>query len=407
MAFSRLGLDACLVQKVATMGYTQPTPIQEAAIPEALAGRDVIGCAQTGTGKTAAFILPILQRISNKRGVKALIITPTRELASQIEEVAVTCGRATRHRTVAIYGGVSYRPQESKLRAGVDLVVATPGRLLDLMESRTVNLSGVEMLVLDEADRMLDMGFWPDVKRIISALPRERQTLLFSATMSPKTLNVISSTLSEPVTINIGRPSTPVKLINQIVYPVGATEKNNLLLEILKQQEMLRVLIFARTKRRVDRLCDTLTRNGLAAAPIHSGLTQAQRARTLADFKRGRIRFLVGTDIVARGIDVENITHVVNYDIPTNPEDYVHRIGRTARAGENGAAISLLGVEELSDFRQIESFIDQKLPCEYLESFTYQNKFVLSAAPRRVMPKSRGGFQGRRSGRPFAPAGRR
>lgn len=383
MAFRNLGLSSPLAQAVEHMGYRQPTPIQQEAIPPALAGRDVIGCAQTGTGKTAAFILPVLERISSKPGVKALVVTPTRELAEQIKGVAIACAKATRHRVAVVYGGIGYGPQEARLRAGVDLVVATPGRLLDLIGRRSVDLSRLEILVLDEADRMLDMGFWPDVKRIISTVPPKRQTLLFSATISPKILKVIGDTLNAPVSVNIGRAATPAELIDQSVYPVAAPQKTDLLLEMLKSGEMDRSLIFVRTKHRADRLSRKLKQQGLAAAAIHSGRSQAQRQNALNDFKAGRHRFLLGTDIVARGIDVEGVTHVVNFDIPSNPEDYIHRIGRTARAGRSGTAISLMAAEESGDLRNIEALIGRKLPCEDLPGFSYEQRSMPAVGPAR------------------------
>lgn len=376
MAFTRLGLELSLVEGIGMMGYNEPTPIQQQAIPHALAGKDIIGCAQTGTGKTAAFILPTLQLMSDKRGIKALVITPTRELAQQIEEVAQTCARYSGHKVTALYGGVSYGPQETKLRRGIDLLIATPGRLLDMMNRGSVNLSLVEVFVLDEADRMLDMGFWPDVKRVISALPRKRQSLLFSATMSPKVLEVIGDSLYQPVSIEIGPRATPVEAIEQSVYPVDAMQKSDLLIQLLKQKDMPRVLVFSRTKRRADYLCRALQRQHIAAAPIHSDLSQSQRQATLAGFKAGRCRVLVATDIVARGIDVENVSHVINFDIPSNPEDYVHRIGRTARASAKGAAISFLSAEEFGDLRDIEALIGRKLPCEDLEGFEYVSRFI-------------------------------
>ncbi|MDP1808791.1 MAG: DEAD/DEAH box helicase [Actinomycetota bacterium] len=394
MPFKRLGLDVNLVESVQGMGYDEPTPIQVEAIPHALAGRDIVGCAQTGTGKTAAFILPTLQRISDKPGVKALVVTPTRELAHQIEEVAVACGRYTHHKIVAVYGGVKYMDQEDKLRRGVDMVVATPGRLLDLMNRRTVDLSGVEVLVLDEADRMLDMGFWPDVRRIINVLPPKRQNLLFSATMSAKVLDVIGHTLDRPVAIEIGPRSTPVDSVNQCIYPVDSMQKDELLVELLKKTEMERVLVFSRTKRRADYLAKMLGRRGLAVATIHSDLTQAQRQKTLDGFRNGRHRILIGTDIVARGIDVENISHVINFDMPSNPEDYVHRIGRTARAGESGTAISLFAAEELADLRDIESFIGKRLPVEDLEGFDYVDRFVPDDTTNPPRPRARLAYNG-------------
>jgi ATP-dependent RNA helicase RhlE len=383
MPFSRLGLDAPLTKTVAMMGYTEPTPIQTEAIPPALEGRDVIGCAQTGTGKTAAFILPALQRMSDKRGIKTLVITPTRELADQIQKVAFACSKITRHRVTAIYGGVSYGPQEANLRRGMDMLVATPGRLLDLIQRRSVNLSQVEILVLDEADRMLDMGFWPDVKRIIGNVPKKRQTLLFSATISPKIMQTIGDTLSDPVSISIGRPATPVELIDQSVYPVAANQKIDLLIELLKQPEMERGLIFVKSKHRADRLARKLNSHGLATAPIHSGRSQAQRTRALADFKRGAHRFLLGTDVIARGIDVTDVTHVVNFDIPSNPEDYVHRIGRTARAGAKGTAISLLTCDDHGELRDIEKLIGHKLESQDMPGFRYNERPAPAAQPEK------------------------
>jgi len=394
MPFKRLGLDGNLVESVQGMGYDEPTPIQVEAIPHALAGRDIVGCAQTGTGKTAAFILPTLQRISDKPGVKALVVTPTRELAQQIEEVAEACGRYTHHKIAAVYGGVKYMGQEDKLRDGVDMVVATPGRLLDLMNRRTVDVSGVEVFVLDEADRMLDMGFWPDVRRIINALPAKRQNLLFSATMSAKVLDVIGHTLDRPVAIEIGPRSTPVDTVNQYIYPVDAMQKDELLVELLKKREMERVLVFSKTKRRADYLAKMLERRGLAVATIHSDLTQAQRQQTLDGFRSGRHRILIGTDIIARGIDVENVSHVINFDMPSNPEDYVHRIGRTARAGESGTAISLFAAEELADLRDIESFIGKRLPVEDLEGFDYIERFVPDDTTNPPRPRARMAFNG-------------
>ncbi len=332
--------------------------------------------------------MPTLQRISDKPGVKALVVTPTRELAHQIEEVAVNCARYTGHRVAAVYGGVKYASQEDKLARGVDLVVATPGRLLDLMKRRSVDISAVEVLVLDEADRMLDMGFWPDVRRIIRALPPKRQNLLFSATISPKVLEVIGHTLSEPVAIEVGPRATPVETIDQYIYPVDSMQKDDLLVELLKKRDMQRVLVFCRTKRRADYLHKMLGRRHLAAAPIHSDLSQAQRHETLAGFKSGRYRVLIATDIVARGIDIENVSHVINFDMPSNPEDYVHRIGRTARAGERGVAISLFSAEELADLRDIEAFIGRRLSCRDLEGFDYVQRFIpeatTTAPPRPV-----------------------
>jgi len=376
MSFKRLGLILPLVEWAETMGYSEPTPIQAKAIPKALTGRDVIGCAQTGTGKTAAFILPTLQRVTGSKAIKALVVTPTRELAAQIEEVAHSCTRFTGHRAIAVYGGVPYAPQARKVRRGIDVLVATPGRLLDMLRRGDVDLSSIEIFILDEADRMLDMGFLPDVKRIIRELPQKRQNMLFSATMSPGVSGIINATLNDPITVEIGRRSTPVEAIKQVIYPVSAMQKHDLLVELLKQRGLNRVLVFTRTKRRADFLSRVLMRRGITSALIHSDRSQKQRQDALDRFKTGRIRVLVATDIVARGIDVESISHVVNFDIPSNPEDYVHRIGRTARANARGTAISFLSVEEIGDLHGIESLIGQTLKREKLVGFEYDRQFM-------------------------------
>lgn len=378
MSFKRLGLIPPLAEWAETMGYSEPTPIQNKAIPQALAGRDIIGCAQTGTGKTAAFILPILQRITSGNSIKALIVTPTRELATQIEEVARSCAHYTNHKAMAVFGGVPYAPQSRKVRRGVNVLVATPGRLLDMMRRGDVDLSSVEILVLDEADRMLDMGFLPDIKNIIKTLPQKRQSMLFSATMSPGILDVIDGTLNEPLSIEIGRRSTPVKAIKQAIYPVSAMQKHDLLVELLKLRDLDKVIVFSRTKRRADFLCNVLVRRGIRAALMHSDRSQSQRQAALAGFKSGRFRVLVATDIVARGIDVDGVSHVINFDIPSNPEDYVHRIGRTARANTDGIAISFLSNEEIGNLRDIESLIGQTLKRERLAGFEYERQPTLS-----------------------------
>lgn len=403
--FEKLGLSTPLLEGVRTLGYEKPTPIQAQAIPHLLAGRDVVGCAQTGTGKTAAFILPTLQRVSTGRGIKALVVTPTRELALQIEEVARSCARFTRHRVAAVYGGVSYGPQQAQLRRSVDLLVATPGRLLDLQRRGDVNLSSVEALVLDEADRMLDMGFWPDVRRIVKLLPGRRQNLLFSATMSAGVLQVIGSELANPVHIEVGPRAAPVETVDQAIYPVNGMQKTALLVRLLKQRELDRVLVFARTKHRADRLCKALQRSGVSGAAIHSNRSQAQRQQALEGFREGRHRVLVATDIVARGIDVENISHVVNYDFPNTAEEYIHRIGRTARAGMRGTAISLLSPEERLGLREIEGHIGRRLRCEDIEGFSYAERIVPDpgrAATKVVRTVYSGGAK-----RGWQPRGRR
>jgi ATP-dependent RNA helicase RhlE len=403
MSFQKLGLDERLLKGVEAMGYVEPTPIQSKSIPLALEGKDIVGCAQTGTGKTAAFVLPILQRIQKGRRIKALVVTPTRELALQIEEVARACSRFSGHSSLAVFGGVKYGPQASRLKRGVDFLVATPGRLLDLSRQGDVDLGGVEMLVLDEADRMLDMGFWPDVRRIINLLPERRQNLLFSATMSHQVLGVIGSTLNHPERVDVAPASTPVDGVDQAVYPVNSSQKSELLIELLSGGELDRVLIFTRTKHRADRLCRTLSRQGIKGAPIHSNRSQSQRQEALDGFKKGKYSVLVATDIVARGIDVDNISHVINFDMPTNPEDYVHRIGRTARAGCTGTAISLLASEETSDLRSIEGLIGTTLECKDLDGFTYMERIVPSEKreARKVRRLAYNG--GARSGRRRSP----
>ncbi len=346
MPFRTLGLNAGLLKAVHAMGYQQPTPIQEQAIPLALDGRDIVGCAQTGTGKTAAFILPALQRTQGRRGLRTLVVTPTRELAAQIYDVARDCSRHTGQKAAAVYGGVGYTPQVTALRRGVDLLVATPGRLLDLSSRRDVDLSQVEILVLDEADRMLDMGFWPDVRRIMALLPPQRQTLLFSATLSSDVLKVAANTLTDPARIEVAPSATPIEAIEQMLYPVNGQQKTDLLIRLLEKHQLDRVLVFTRTKHRADKVCRHLERSRIRGAAIHSNRSQAQRQRALDGFKNGTYRVLVATDIVARGIDVDAISHVINYDLPVNAQDYVHRIGRTARAGATGSAISFLAAEE-------------------------------------------------------------
>ena len=386
MSFDNLGLDPRLLQAVGAMGYAAPTPIQEQSIPAIVAGRDVVGCAQTGTGKTAAFVLPTLQRVSSgNRKPVALIVTPTRELAVQIEGVARQASRFTQHRVAVVYGGVGYQPQAKALRRGVDILVATPGRLLDLCNQRDCDLSQVQVLVLDEADRMLDMGFWPDVKRIMDLLPARRQNLLFSATMSPEVMRVAGSTLHEPVSIDVSPPSKPIDKIAQSVYPVGSQQKIDLLLSIINDHKLERVLVFTRTKHRADRVARTLERAGISGAAIHGNRSQSQRQQALDGFKRGRTRVLVATDIVARGIDVDGISHVINFDLPTVPEDYVHRIGRTARAGKSGIAFSLLAPEEHDQLREIEKTIGATINCEDLEGFTYSEQRIVPDPDRPVV----------------------
>jgi ATP-dependent RNA helicase RhlE len=378
LGFDNLGLDERLLKGVQKMGYTEPTPIQQRAIPFALAGRDIIGCAQTGTGKTATFVLPTLQRIPHGQGIRALVVTPTRELALQIEEVGKKVAQATGHSIAVVYGGVGYEPQRKALKHGVDMLVATPGRLLDLVGSRDVDLRKVEILVLDEADRMHDMGFWPQVRKILAHVPDKRQNMLFSATMDESVLRVIGATLNDPERVDVAPPATPIEAIRQAVYPVNMLQKTDLLVHLIEQQDLQRTLVFMRTKHRAERVAKALERHGIRCAVIHGNRTQSQRQHALDGFKKGKVRVLVATDIVARGIDVDNISHVVNYDVPNNAEDYVHRIGRTARAGASGSAITFVDGEEIEGLCDIEILTGQVIPTEDLDGFTYSDRIIPS-----------------------------
>jgi len=399
MPFDTLRLDAKVLEGVEALGYSEPTPIQEQAIPLVLDGRDVLACAQTGTGKTAAFILPTLSRIEPAGKVKILVVTPTRELCVQIEEVTRTVADITGHHVVALYGGVGYKPQIDKLNRGVDIVVATPGRLLDLQQKRHVDLSGVEMLVLDEADRMLDMGFWPDVRKIIRSLPKKRQNMLFSATLSDSVLRVIGDALHDPARVDVAPASTPVEQVTQYVCAVNMSQKTELLVALLREIGEYRALVFTRTKMRADRLEQALSSSDIPSEAVHSDRTQKHRERVLQDFRDGNHSLLIATDVMARGIDVEGITHVINYDVPDRPEDYVHRIGRTARAGESGIAITLLAYEEMDQLRDIERAIDSVLESRDVEGFEYKDRVIprkdRGTAPSRTLF---GGGVGRRGG---------
>jgi ATP-dependent RNA helicase RhlE len=380
LSFDDLHLDPRLLQAVRAMGYVTPTPIQARAIPPALEGRDVVGCAQTGTGKTVAFLLPILQRLSGRGTVpEALILTPTRELAIQIEAAARESSRFLRRRVGVAYGGVGYGQQLAALQGGIDLLVATPGRLLDLQAKRVLDLGRAAVLVLDEADRMLDMGFWPQVRRILALLPARRQNMLFSATMSREVLSIIGSTLHDPVLVEVSPPAVPVAEVVQRAYPVGGRQKTDLLVGLIEGQALDRILVFTRTKHRADRVSRDLQRRGIRSAAIHGNRSQGQRQRALDGFKDGRYDVLVATDIMARGIDIERIGNVVNFDMPGTPEDYVHRIGRTARAGRGGTAISLLAPEEHGAMRDIERRIGMAIERCDLDGFAYSD-------PRKAPP---------------------
>ena len=371
MPFTALGLAPELVRAVADEGYAQPTPIQTEAIPLALAGRDLIGSAQTGTGKTAAFVLPILQRLAaGPRGVlRALILVPTRELAEQVAASVRAYGRHTHLKGAAVYGGVGMEPQTRALRHGADIVVATPGRLLDHMERGHVDFSKLEVLVLDEADRMLDMGFAPDVRRILNALPDERQTMLFSATISPEVDALARRAMNGHASVEIGRRAQPADGIEHVIVAVDKLQKRGAIGSILKAKPAGQTLIFTRTKYGADKLVTFLRREGIAANALHGDKAQSQRQRTLDQFRSGEAEILVATDIAARGIDVDGIRMVVNYDVPTDPEVYVHRVGRTARAGARGLALTLISPDEWLLMADVERLIGQRFPREVIPGF--------------------------------------
>ncbi len=375
MPFTTMGLSDPLLRGVLASGYTTPTEIQFQAIPVVLSGRDLIGCAQTGTGKTAAFVLPILHRICGpdspkKRVIRSLILTPTRELAVQIEQSIRNYGQFVSVRTLAIYGGVDIHKQLHALRRGVDIVVATPGRLMDHMRRNTVEFSSVEVFVLDEADRMFDMGFIHDVRKIIAALPQQRQTLLFSATIPPEVQQLAAGMQRDPMRIQIGQQHNPIETITQHVHAVMRQQKMDLLVHMLQNRPMFSVLVFSRTKHGADKISHKLEQAGIDAVAIHSDRSQAQRQRALDDFKQGKYQVMVATDIVARGIDVRGISHVINFDVPLFAQDYVHRIGRTGRASATGDAITFVAPDEQDQLRRIERFIGCKLRLENYEGFT-------------------------------------
>jgi ATP-dependent RNA helicase RhlE len=376
MPFKKIGLLDPLVRGILATGFTAPTEIQSQVIPAAIAGSDIIGCAQTGTGKTAAFALPILNRLCHehpgkRKNVKALIITPTRELAGQIEKEIMSYGRYLNLRTLAVYGGVNIKGQLNALRKGVDIVVSTPGRLMDHIQRRTIDLHSIEVLVIDEADRMFDMGFINDVRKIVSYLPHKRQTMLFSATISREVKTLAAGILKSPKEIQIGRERNPIETITQHIYPVQREQKMALLLHMLKNQNMYCVLIFCRTKHGVDKINRQLKKAEIVSVSIHSDRSQSQRENAMDGFKRGKFQVMVATDIAARGIDVEGISHVVNYDVPTFAEDYIHRIGRTGRASATGDAITFVSHDEEKYLRQIERFIERKFVPERIAGFDY------------------------------------
>jgi len=374
--FSTFGLHPDLLRGVREMGFTRATPIQQQAIPPALEGRDVLATAMTGSGKTAAFLLPILHRLAGKprRTTRALVLTPTRELAAQIEEHLSALAVHTGLSGAAVFGGVGMGPQEHALRAGVDVIVATPGRLLDHFRFPYAKLQGLEILVLDEADRMLDMGFLPDIRRILRHLPPRRQTLFFSATMPSAIAALAQEMVHKPATINLERPSQPAVGITQAVYPVPSELKAALLAELVKRGEIRSVIAFTRTKHRANRVADYLLKHGISAGRIHGNRSQSQRTQALEAFKAGKFPVLIATDIAARGIDVEALSHVINFDVPASPEDYVHRVGRTARAEATGDAFLFVSPEEEANLRAIERTIGKRLPRITVPGFDYTRK---------------------------------
>jgi len=371
LTFESLGLSADLVRMVAEEGYESPTPVQEQAIPHVLAGRDVLAAAQTGTGKTAAFLLPTLDRLRHhantsfspaRHAVRVLIIVPTRELAMQVDEFVRSYGRTVPLRAAVVFGGVPMDPQTKALRSGVEILAATPGRLLDHVGQRNVNLSQVEVLVLDEADRMLDMGFLPDIRRIIDLVPKKRQTLLFSATFDDEIRRLAATMLHDPVTVEVARRNQAAEAVRQLVYPVDRDRKEALLAHLVAENDWRQVLVFTRTKIAASRLASYLDRRGLEAVAIHSDRSQGDRIRALEQFKSGEIRVLVATDVAARGLDIEDLPHVVNFELPWQAHDYVHRIGRTGRAGATGDAVSLVSIDEADLLRGVQRLLRKAIP---------------------------------------------
>src|SRR5215831_8704438 len=390
MLFNQLGLIPALQRAVAGEGYVEPTPIQARAIPHVLAGRDLLGLAQTGTGKTAAFALPILQRLARStpagrsRPIRCLVLTPTRELAAQIQDSFTTYGKHLALKSFVIFGGVGMEAQKQALRSGMDILVATPGRLLDLAGQGLVELKALEVFVLDEADRMLDMGFIHDVRKVIRLLPRQRQTLFFSATMPREAQELADQLLSRPETVAVTPSATTAERVDQEVYFVEKADKRALLVDVLRDTAMRRVLVFSRTKHGANRIAEHLIKAGVGAEAIHGNKSQNARERALAGFKTGRTRVLVATDIAARGIDIDDVTHVVNFDVPEVPETYVHRIGRTARAGAAGMALSFCEVDERADWRNIEKLTRQEIPI--VEGHPYESSVPFNSAPRAPAP---------------------
>src|ERR1044071_4194998 len=390
MGFTALELSQPVLEGVKAMGYVQPTPIQLRAIPMVMNGQDVIGSAQTGTGKTAAFALPILSKLQHgSKGTRALILEPTRELAAQVETAIRDFARFTDIDVAVVFGGVGYGRQREALQGGVDIIVATPGRLLDHLHQGTCRLDKVEYLVLDEADRMLDMGFLPDVKRIVQKCPQRRQTMLFSATIPPQIDSLIKWAMKSPETIEIGVRRSPAATVKHVVYPVAENQKSDLLRALLDKVNYESVIVFCRTKNRADRIAHLLKKNNHAVAVLHSNRTQREREQALAGFRDGRFEVLVATDIAARGLDVLKVSHVINFDVPQHPEDYVHRIGRTGRAEAEGDAFTIMVAEDSSHMAAIERFIGQKIERVKLEEFNYGYAALFDEATDKRRPYER------------------
>ncbi len=406
MSFESLGLNAELLRAVSEKGYTTPSPIQQQAIPYVLEGRDIMGAAQTGTGKTAGFTLPLLQRLiseqpaKGQRPVRALILTPTRELAAQVGESVKEYGKHLPLKSAVIFGGVKINPQIEKLRRGVDILIATPGRLLDHVGQKTVNLSKVDILVLDEADRMLDMGFIHDIRKVLAIVPKHKQTLLFSATFSKDIKQLANGLLNSPALVEVAQQNTASEMVTQLVHPVDKSRKRELLSLLVGSNNWKQVLVFTRTKHGANRLTEQLITDGITAAAIHGNKSQAARTKALAGFKANDIRVLVATDIAARGLDIDQLPHVVNFELPNVPEDYVHRIGRTGRAGREGEAMSLVCVDELKLLRDIERLIKREIPKEVVEGFEVDPTI-------KAEPIQNGRGRGRQQKPSRKPAGKR
>ena len=391
MTFEQLGLSTDILQALSDQGYEKPTPIQEQAIPIIMTGCDVMGAAQTGTGKTAGFTLPMLSRLQihantstspAKHPVRALILVPTRELAVQVHESVKTYGKYLALRSTVVYGGVNIDPQIEVIKSGVEILVATPGRLLDHVQQKMLNLSKVEILVLDEADRMLDMGFLPDIKQIIQLLPQHRQNLMFSATFSAEIKKLAGKILQEPVLIEVAKQNSISELITHVVHPIETSRKQELLIHLIRQKNLKQALVFTRTKQSADKLAYRLVRHGIASTAIHGDRNQLQRTEALDSFKQGLIRVLVATDVAARGLDIEDLAYVINFELPNNPEDYVHRIGRTGRAGVKGFAVSLVSKEENKQLLEVEKLLNTKICVEEVKEFEIRKELV--NAPSRT-----------------------